>query len=228
MSTPSIEAPSARPGGGRGAAWALGFGILFLVIAIAGYFGRFIGLPFGFHAAASWAVGLAGVGLILPVFIPFKALQDYAAGMFLVVLAAVGIMGTLTLNFQTSTGVGPGMMPRATGLLVGAFGIMLIINGLFAKGDGLDRWSIRGIVFVLGSALLFAWTIRPLGLIVAGPLAVMFSAFADRDTKWLEVMIFAVIMTFACIGLFSYGLKLPIPIWPSETPWVPYVGTIKF
>ena len=56
MSTPSIEAPSARPGGGRGAAWALGFGILFLVIAIAGYFGRLIGLPFGFHAAASWAV----------------------------------------------------------------------------------------------------------------------------------------------------------------------------
>src|SRR5262245_16914816 len=157
-----------------------------------------------------------------------KCPQDFAAGVFIIVLAAIGIFGTLNLNFQTSTGVGPGMMPRATGFILVALGLILIINSFFVRGAGLDRWSIRGLIFVLGAALVFAWTVRPLGLVVAGPLAVIISAYADRDTKLVEVVAFGLIMTFACIALFSYGLKLPIPIWPTQTPYIPYVDTIKF
>lgn len=211
-----------------GAPIAIGFGLFLIVTAILGYIAPSLGVPFGFFSAASWALAISGIGLILPYFVPFKSLQDYAGGMFLIVLAAVGIAGTSNLNFYTSTGVGPGMMPRATGLIVAALGLMMVINGLFSRGEGLTPWSIRGMVFVLGSALVFAWTIRPLGLVVAGPLAVIISAFADRDTKWIEVVIFAGIMTFACIALFSWGLKLPIPIWPTQTPFVPFVDTIKF
>ena len=154
--------------------------------------------------------------------------QDFAGGVFLILLALVGILGTLGLNFKTSTGVGPGMMPRATGFIVAALGVIMVVNSLFIRGDKLTRWSIRGIVFVLGSALVFGWTIRSLGLVVAGPLAVVISAFADKDTRWIEVLTFAAVMTFACIALFSWGLKLPIPIWPTQTPHIPYVDPIKF
>jgi putative tricarboxylic transport membrane protein len=153
---------------------------------------------------------------------PLKSPQDFAAGVFLIVIAAVGIFGSLELSFATSSGVGPGMMPRAVGLLVAAFGALLVFQGFVAKGEGLDRWSIRGLIFVLGSALVFAWTIRPLGLIVAGPLAVIVSAFADRDTKWIEVVIFGFVMTLFCIGLFSYALNLPIPILPTGIPDLPF------
>ncbi len=157
-----------------------------------------------------------------------KSPQDFAGGLFLIVLALVGILGTLGLNFKTTTGVGPGMMPRSTGFIVAALGAVMVFNSFFVKGDKLTPWSLRGLTFVLGSALVFGWTIRPLGLIVAGPLAVIISAFADRDTKWIEVMIFAAVMTFACVALFSWGLKLPIPIWPTQTPHIPGVDPIKF
>lgn len=228
MSSSSTPQPPRSAGGSRFSALAVSFGLLLLLVAVVGFMAPSLGLPFGFHLAASWALAIAGIGLILPSIIPFKAMQDYAGGVFLIVLATVGIAGTTTLNFQTSTGVGPGMMPRATGLIVAALGLILIINSLFIRGERLTRWSIRGMIFVLGSALVFAWTIRPLGLIVAGPLAVIISAFADKDTKWIEVIIFAVVMTFACIALFSWGLKLPIPIWPTQTPDIPFVTTIKF
>ncbi len=228
MSSSSTQQPRGSAEGSRFSALAVGFGLLLLLIAVVGFMAPSLGLPFGFHMAASWALGIAGIGLILPSIIPFKAMQDYAGGVFLIVLATVGIAGTTTLNFQTSTGVGPGMMPRATGLIVAALGLILIINSLFLRGERLTRWSIRGMIFVLGSALVFAWTIRPLGLIVAGPLAVIISAFADKDTKWIEVITFAVVMTFACIALFSWGLKLPIPIWPTQTPDIPFFTTIKF
>ena len=157
-----------------------------------------------------------------------KSPQDFAGGVFLIVLALIGIVGTLNLNFKTTTGVGPGMMPRATGLIIVALGLIMIINSFFYRGEKLTPWSLRGLVFILGSALVFGWTIRPLGLIVAGPLAVIVSAFADRDTRWIEVLIFAAVMTFACIALFSWGLKLPIPIWPSQTPHIPGIDPIKF
>jgi putative tricarboxylic transport membrane protein len=187
-----------------------------------------LGLPINITPAVAAAMIVGGIGFIVPSFIPLKAPQDFAAGIFIIAIATVGIVGSLGLNFKTSTGVGPGMMPKSTGLILVALGSILIVNSLFVKGEGLDRWSIRGIVFVLGSALVFAWTIRPLGLIVAGPLAVIISAFADRQTRIIEVLIFGIVMTFACIALFSWGLKLPIPIWPTQTPPIPYLPTIKF
>ena len=128
-------------------------------------------------------------------------------------------MGTLKLNFHTTTGVGPGMMPRALGVMVAVMGLVLIIQSFFVKGAGLERWSLRGIVFVLGAALAFSWTVRPLGLMIAGPLAVIISGFADRDTRLIEIVIYGVLLTLGCWLLFSFALRLPIPVWPTSMPW---------
>ena len=228
MSSESVSSPPAQVQGGSISPAAMGFGLLSLILGLGGYLAPMFGVPFGLNSAAATVLILSGIGLIVPCFVRFGSLQDYAGGMFLIVLAAVGIAGTTMLNFKTTTGVGPGMMPRSTGLIVAALGLIMVINGFFKKGEGLDRWSVRGIIFVLGSALVFGWTIRPMGLAVAGPLAVMISAFADRDTKWIEVITFSVLMTALCIVLFSYGLKLPIPIWPTQMPYIPGVDTIKF
>jgi Tripartite tricarboxylate transporter TctB family len=225
MSTTSVQPPG---GGARPATLGISVGSLCLLLALIGFVGPLIGLPFGWPAAVSAGLAVTGAGLLIGSTIALKAPQDFAAGIFIIAIATVGIVASLNLNFKTSTGVGPGMMPRATGLILVALGLVLVINSFFVRGEGLDRWSIRGMVFVLGSALLFGWTIRSLGLVVAGPLAVVVSAFADRDTKWIEVIIFAVVMTFACIALFSWGLKLPIPIWPSQTPHIPGIDAIKF
>jgi hypothetical protein len=148
-----------------------------------------------------------------------KSPQDFAGGLFLLTIAAVAVLGTLKLNFQTTTGVGPGMMPRAIGGMVGLMGLILIIQSFFVKGEGLERWSFRGIFFVLGAALVFSWTIRPLGLMIAGPLAVIISGFADRDTRIVEIVIYAVLLTLGCWALFSLALRLPIPVWPTAMPW---------
>lgn len=53
-----------------------------------------------------------------------------------------------------------------------------------------------------------------IGLIAAGPLVAIVSAFASPETKWGEVIIFATFMTALCAGLFKYALGLPIPLAP--------------
>jgi Tripartite tricarboxylate transporter TctB family len=165
-----------------------------------------------------------------------KSPFDFAGGLFLLFLAAVGLAGGYNLPTGTLSGIGSGLMPRVVSILVAAFGVFLIIQALLVEGDTLERWHVRGPIFILGSSLLFALVIRgstlsfggfagipllgsvhipPLGLIVAGPLCVVASAYADKDTKPLEIAIFAVVMTLICGFMFKEMLNLPIPFDPA-------------
>ena len=64
------------------------------------------------------------------------------------------------------------------------------------------------------AALTAAGLALAVALLVAGPLAVMASSLADRDTRPLEVLIYSVVITGLCVGMFKYILRLPIPIAP--------------
>ena len=110
--------------------------------------------------------------------------------------------------------MGPGTLPKGLAVLLGALGALLVANSIFEKGTSLDRWSIRGPLFILGALVVFGLTVRPLGLIVAGPLAIMFSALASDEMRWKETILFGVLMTAFCIGLFKFALGLPIPLAP--------------
>ncbi len=140
--------------------------------------------------------------------------REVGAGLFLLALAAVGFVGAYPLKFGQMTGIGPGLMPKSTAVLVAAFGLLLLVQGLTSLGDRLEAWSLRGILFVLGGVVAFAATVRPLGLVVAGPLAIIISSFADKSTRLIEVVIFAVVMTAASIALFKFMLRQPIPLAP--------------
>jgi putative tricarboxylic transport membrane protein len=153
------------------------------------------------------AVGEEPRGLI-------KSSRELVAGLFLLLIAALAFLGSYSLKFGQLSGIGPGLIPKVTAALVAAFGVLLIMQSMATGGDRLSPWSLRGIVFVLGSVLLFAFTIRTFGLIVSGPLAIIVSSMADRDTKWSEVLIFAVVLTALCGLLFKDLLGLPIPFDP--------------
>ena len=61
-------------------------------------------------------------------------------------------------------------------------------------------------------ALAFALTIRTVGLALAGPLVAMISGAASPETRWKQLLVFAIVVTALSIGLFRYVLNLPIPI----------------
>lgn len=149
-----------------------------------------------------------------------KSPQDLAGGVFLLVIAALGWLGAWNLSFGELGGVGSGMVPQAVSIMIAGFGVLFVVQAFLAS-DGADvtPWSLRGLFFVLGAALLFAWTIRPLGLIIAGPIAIIFAALADRTTRPIEIALFAVVLTAFCIILFSGVLQLPIPVLPSALPY---------
>ena len=180
---------------------------------------------------------------------PVKSPLDFAGGLFLLAIAVLGFGGAFNLPTGTLSGIGSGLLPKTLAVLVGAFGVLLMVQGLLFEGDRLERWHLRGPVFVLGAVLVFALLIRGstvnfggvlgipllasvklpgLGLIVAGPLSVIISSFADKDTKLGEIAVFSILMTVLCGLLFKEMLNLPIPFDPAGVIPAPvddaYVG----
>ena len=74
--------------------------------------------------------------------------------------------------------------------------------------------DIRGPVLVALAIVAFGLTVRPLGLVVAGPVAIVIAAFASDEVHWVETIVVGVLMTAVCVGLFKFALGLPIPLAP--------------
>ena len=143
-----------------------------------------------------------------------KSHQDAAAGLFLLAVAALALWLGAGLPAGSLRQLGPGMFPRVLAVLVGAVGLLILLDAFLEKGAALNRWPWRGPLFILGAAIAFAFAVRPLGLVVAGPLVMIVGAFASDETRHHEAVLFGVIMTLFCVGLFKFALGLPIPVAP--------------
>lgn len=138
--------------------------------------------------------------------------RDLVAGLALVALAVFALWASAPLEVGTLRAVGPGAMPRGTALLILGGGVVLSAAALVKGGAPLGRWRLRGAFFVCLSIAAFSLTIRSVGLAVAGPVVVLISGAASEETRPVELLVFAVVMTAFCVGLFRYALGLPIPI----------------
>src|SRR5262245_19352113 len=91
---------------------------------------------------------------------PVKSPLDFAGGLFLLVLAVLGFAGGFNLATGPLSGIGSGLLPKTLAILIAAFGVLLIVQGLLSEGDSLERWHLRGPAYVLGSVVVFALLIR--------------------------------------------------------------------
>jgi Tripartite tricarboxylate transporter TctB family len=142
-----------------------------------------------------------------------KGPQDFIAGAVMILFGALAYYFSRELPLGKGANLGPGSFPFGVSLLIIIAGAIIAFNGITKDGQPLEAWAWRGIVFILGSICLFALTIRPLGLLISGPLLIITSAFAmDEKINFKELAIFTIVMTASCIGLFKYALKQPIPV----------------
>jgi putative tricarboxylic transport membrane protein len=78
----------------------------------------------------------------------------------------------------------------------------------------ISRFAARGPVFITAATLIFAVTVRPLGLVIASFVSIMVSAAGTHEVRWIETIIWAAVLTLFCSLLFPYGLNLPLQLWP--------------
>jgi Tripartite tricarboxylate transporter TctB family len=156
---------------------------------------------------------------------PVRAPQSLAGGIFLVALAALALWLSRDLSRGTLSAMGPGMLPDWLAIGVALCGLALLVFAFIKNGEALERWSLRGPILVIAAILAFAVTIRPfsfgalaipgLGLVVAGPLAIIVGGFASPEARLRDLVILSLSLTPFCMVLFGDLLNLPIPVFPQ-------------
>ncbi|SMO97529.1 tripartite tricarboxylate transporter TctB family protein [Paracoccus laeviglucosivorans] len=150
--------------------------------------------------------------------------QNLIGGLCLIGLAGAAFLSMSGLASGTLRAMGPGGMPRGTALLIALIGAGMLIVGVIRGGEPIPRIATRGPLIIMLALIVFALTIRPtalgsftspgIGIVGAGPLAIMIAGFAERDRNWLDLGILAGALTAFCILLFGYLLNLPMPAFP--------------
>jgi hypothetical protein len=75
--------------------------------------------------------------------------------------------------------------------------------------------GLRALGLVLGAVTIFGLFLKGLGLVICTLLLVVIASLASHEKRWTEVIALYVGLTLLCIGVFIYGIKLQIPVWPD-------------
>ncbi|HEV7881479.1 tripartite tricarboxylate transporter TctB family protein [Bradyrhizobium sp.] len=140
--------------------------------------------------------------------------QDFVGGIALMAIAAFALWASSDLQGMHGFSFGAGTAPRMFALLLLGLGAAIAVVGLLTEGPHLATYAWRGPLFVSLSILSFAFTIRPLGLVVSAMASFMIAALGTPETRWTETIIVGVCLTAFCSFLFPYALGLPLQLLP--------------
>lgn len=174
---------------------------------IADEFYRYCAEITGLYGAVFLLVGLVGAP---------GSPRDYFGGAALVALALFAYEASRDLPGMRGFAFGPGTAPRLFTLALALLGLVVSGTGLVTKGAGIDRFYLRGPFFVSLSVLVFAWLMRPLGLVIASFLSICAAAGATPEARVIETVIWGAMLTAFCCFLFPYALNLPMSLWPNS------------
>jgi hypothetical protein len=146
--------------------------------------------------------------------------RDVVAGSL---LAGLGAGAMLTSQIELDTGtmrfMGPGYFPvLVSGLLI-AFSLVIVVNGLTRGKDDTQPMPRRGRLLLVPLApVVFALTVRGLGLVPSILLTVFLASFASPRMTFRFAILLSLGLTVLCTAIFSFGIDLPIPLlgsWPT-------------
>jgi hypothetical protein len=141
--------------------------------------------------------------------------NDFWAGLLFMAFGAAALFLSRNYAMGDATRMGPGYFPRALGLLLVAGGALLSIKAMRAEEKALASWQWKPLATILTSLIVFCAVLKWLGLIVAGVILVLVASKASPEFKWKEAVASGAIQAAIAVGLFVYGLKIPLPIWPA-------------
>jgi putative tricarboxylic transport membrane protein len=140
--------------------------------------------------------------------------RDVYGGLALVALAAFAFWACGDLPGMRGYAFGPGTAPRLFAGLLGAFGALVALIGFLTEGPAVEPFAYRGPIFITVSVVIFAVTVRPLGLVLSSFISLVVAAYGSPEARFGETMLWGAVLTIFCSLLFPYGLNLPMPLWP--------------
>lgn len=138
--------------------------------------------------------------------------KDLILGVIFLLTSIFVISVATGYDIGTTRQMGPGYLPIVMGICLGAIALVLIGRSFVGRREPHAPIFIRPMAYVLGSTLLFAILIRPLGLLITVFLLVVPAALADGRRQLVPILALAAILSAATTLLFPLALGQQIPV----------------
>ncbi len=138
--------------------------------------------------------------------------KDFWAGMMLIGIGAAAMFISRDYRFGSASRMGPGFFPILLSGILMAFGVGIMAVGLRSGEKIQGRLSLRALILLPSSLLLFGILMELAGFIPALVALVFVAAASGREFKFTEVLLMTALLTVASVGLFIWGLGLPYPL----------------
>jgi hypothetical protein len=140
--------------------------------------------------------------------------KDFFAGLMFIAFGVAALAIGSGYALGTAARMGPGYFPRILGFLLIAIGAVVALRSLKLKGGPVRFGSLKPIVIVLGSVVLFGVLSPHIGLILAGVMLIVASSAGSSEFRWKEALISGIVLSIGAVLVFVWGLGLQFSIWP--------------
>lgn len=148
---------------------------------------------------------------------PIRSIKDFLTGLIYLTIGSGAIIIALVgdYNIGTALKMGPAYFPLFLSMLLVLVGIISLVRSFITPGTSIGSFSVKGLLLVVASTVLFGLVVRGAGLIIALPLLVLVSSWAGSQFRWGPAIALAAGLTVFCILVFLKGLGVPLPILGS-------------
>lgn len=143
--------------------------------------------------------------------------KDFYSGLLFIAFGAAFMWIAQDYGFGTARRMGPAFFPIILSGILIAIGIFIGVRGIAVAEEPMRGFTLKGLVLVIVSTLLFGLLVRNAGVPVATAALVAISAFASQRFNWKPTLVLAIGMAVFCVVVFVYALGLPMPV---RGPWL--------
>jgi heme A synthase len=142
----------------------------------------------------------------------------YAGGLMILLGLGIALKGA-TYRTGTLMHMGPGFLPTALGVILILIGIAIGAASLGASEGEQDEsilppnpqwWAWACILLSPVAFIVFG---RYFGMAPGTFACVFVAALGDRKATWFSTIVLSTVVTIFGVGLFSYFLQVPMPIF---------------
>jgi hypothetical protein len=135
--------------------------------------------------------------------------KDFWAGALLAAIGVAAVALARDYPFGTSLRMGPGYFPTVLGVLLALFGGYFLVRSLRASETIDTNWSLRALIGLTVSLILFGVLIDRAGFVPALVVLIFGSAASSTEFKFREVLLLTAILTVFAVVLFIWAIGLP-------------------
>ena len=143
--------------------------------------------------------------------------KDFFCGLLLLAIAAIFAVGIFELPIGTAFRMGPGYFPLVLVILLAAFGIIIMINGLRTEGEPFGAIPWRGVALISLPVIFYGATLKGLGIVPALAITVFITTLASQRWSLMMALTSTAVLVVFSVAVFIYGLGLPLSLYG---PWV--------